>query len=147
MRDLVAARFGAVPFADGPLEAMSAALRADTREVRALVAELEGEIGGVAVFGMVAGTQRTAKLHLVVVTSTSRQHKLASHLCEAAVQELARLGARLVVVEMPDAPMFDAGRSLLERCGWREEARVPDFYADGVAMVLLRRESGPGETP
>ncbi len=56
----------------------------------------------------------------------------------AALAELAERGARFVLAELPDDTPLAPIRELLHRCGFSEEARVPDYFADGVALTFLR---------
>ena len=56
-----------------------------------------------------------------------------------AVSDSARaFGARYVLAEMPDDPALGTVLALLREHGFREEARVPDFYREGVALTFLR---------
>jgi hypothetical protein len=41
---------------------------------------------------------------------------------------------------MPDDPAIGAVLTLMREHGFREEARVPDFFREGVALAFLRRE-------
>ena len=49
-------------------------------------------------------------------------------------------GARFLLAEMPDDPARGTVFALLREHGFREEARVPDFYREGVALTFLRLE-------
>jgi len=52
----------------------------------------------------------------------------------------AKAGARFLLAEMPDDPALGTVFALLREHGFREEARVPDFYREGVALTFLRLE-------
>jgi hypothetical protein len=54
--------------------------------------------------------------------------------------------ARLVVVELADHPTLAPAHHFLKEMGFREEARVADFYRDGVALLLLRLDLGGSES-
>jgi hypothetical protein len=45
-----------------------------------------------------------------------------------------------MIAELPDDPVMGQVRALLASVGFEEEARVPDFYRDGVGLTLLRRD-------
>lgn len=115
------------------------ALNGESDESRAIVAERGGAVAGVTVFGAVAGTIGTARIHFVGVTTSARSHAIGVGLCEAAVSDLASKGARLVIAEVADDPALAPGRALLARCGFVETARVPDYYRDGVDLIILER--------
>jgi hypothetical protein len=56
-----------------------------------------------------------------------------------AVSDASRAaGARYLLAEMPDDPALGTVLALLRDHGFREEARVPDFYREGVALTFLR---------
>jgi ribosomal protein S18 acetylase RimI-like enzyme len=107
--------------------------------VSALVAESDGRIVGIAVFGLVAGAEGAGKMHGMAVAPEAQRHGIARTLIEAFVDELARRGARFVLVEFPDAVELAGGRTLLQHAKFAEESRVPDYFRDGIALVFLRR--------
>jgi hypothetical protein len=43
------------------------------------------------------------------------------------------------MAELPDDPAIGSILALLRENGFREEARVRDFFRDGVALTFLRR--------
>lgn len=132
--------FGRTPFAEVAYAALDGAL-GEGEELRGVVAESDGELVGVAIYGLVAGSVGTGKLHLIAVSAAARLRGVARRLCDEAVGELARDGARLVIAELPDTPGLSAGRELLGRCGWRVEGRIDDFFADDVPLLLMRRDT------
>ena len=115
-------------------------------ESRAIVAERAGTVVGFVLFGEVAGTIGTGRVHFVSVTSIARLDGVGMGLCEAAVADLRSNDARLVVAEVPDEPSFVAGRTLLDRCGFAEIGRVADYFRDNTDLVVLARTI-PGDTP
>lgn len=112
-------------------------------ESRAVVAEQGSDVVGFALFGEVAGAVGTGRMHFITVSASARLHNIGTGLCEVAVADLAARGARLVMAEVPDDPLLASGLALLARCGFSEEARVADYFRDGVALLLLRRAIGP----
>ena len=132
------------PYADIVRPPLASALHGGSREFRGLAAHTGSDLLGVAVYGEVAGTTGTARLHLVAVTPRARRSGVARQLVNAAAAHLARDGNRLLMVELPDDPALRPGREFLLRSGFEEESRVPDFYRDGVALVFLRRRLPDG---
>ena len=128
------------PYAELPASALAAALAGESAEGRALVAESAGEMKGLVVFGMVAGAIGTGRVHLVAVPAAERLRGVGGALLVAAMERFRDDDVRVVFVEMPDDPSHAPTRSLLLREGFVEEARVADFFRDGVSLVLLRRD-------
>ena len=139
IRQLVQARFGGAPWADVVRPALEAALGGASREARGLAAHAGGVLRGVVVFGDVAGTVGTTRLHLVAVAPDALRGGVGRVLVSAAGAELAHTGGRLMMAEMPDDPSLAVALTFLLRSGFEAEARIPDFYRDGVALVFLRR--------
>ena len=144
IRALTEHEFARVPEGEAARSAIESALAGPSEEYRAIVFEEQGDVVGIAVYGAVAGTVGTEKLHAILVTASARMRGVAVRLCDHVASELAAEGARLMVAELPDTPALRPGMQLLERCRWREEANVPDFFADGVALRLYRRELREG---
>jgi ribosomal protein S18 acetylase RimI-like enzyme len=140
-RALFTQAFGNTLYAAAPRFALARALSADApAESTAMVAEREGRVVGVAVFGLVAGAEGAGKMHGMAVAPEAQRHGIARMLIEAFVEELARRGARFVLVEFPDAPELANGRTLLQQAKFAEESRVLDYFRDGIALVFLRRD-------
>ena len=120
------------------------ALEGRRGESRAIVAVLHGDVVGVALFGEVAGAIGAGRMHFVGVSASARLHGIGIRLCDAAVADMARGGARLVTAELPDERVLRAGRALLTRAGFSEVARVADYYRDGVDMAIVSRTTDVG---
>jgi ribosomal protein S18 acetylase RimI-like enzyme len=139
-RGLFTYAFGNTLYAEAPRAALVRALSgAAPREAAGLVATSGGEVIGVAVYGEVAGADGAGKMHGMAVSADARRHGVARLLIEALVEDLTRRGARLVLVEFPDAPELAVGRTLLQHSGFAEESRIPDYFRDGIALSFLRR--------
>jgi predicted GNAT superfamily acetyltransferase len=60
-------------------------------------------------------------------------------LVQAVEDALHARGARLVAAEVAADPPLHACHTLLAACGFTEEARVDDYYRDGVPLVVWCR--------
>ncbi len=60
-------------------------------------------------------------------------------LVSAAEDILRKKGARLLLVETSGADMLAPARSLYEKSGFRREAKVRDYYADGDDKIIFRK--------
>lgn len=127
------------PFAQGAVDSLRAALEAANAEARALVAAVDVRVVGVGVFGGIAGARGAAKLHLIGVAPHAWRRGVGAALALAITHSLRAEGARLLLAELPDDPVLSAYAAFLRACQFEEEARVPDFYRDGVALTFLRR--------
>ena len=137
-RALIAAELANNPYATRAFELVGAV---DAEgEYHGLVAEVGGQVVGVVVFGIVAGSQGAGAIYAAAVDPRARRHGIGRALVTAASTALAGLGGRFVIVEVPDDPAATAAFvELLVALGFEETARVPDLYRDGVALAFWRR--------
>jgi ribosomal protein S18 acetylase RimI-like enzyme len=137
-RLLLLSELGGTPYLELPLRALEGAYSLYDPEYRAFIAVHNDTVVGLILFGQVAGAVRVGKLHLVAVAPSERKTGIAMELIRAAVDDFEAKGTRFMVVEVPDDPALAAGQALLRRCGFHDEARVGDFYRDGVDLLILR---------
>ena len=62
---------------------------------------------------------------------------------EARVRESA---GRLLLIETSSLPKFDPTRAFCAYHGYREVARIPDFYTDGDSRVIFAKRLAPEPT-
>jgi L-amino acid N-acyltransferase YncA len=141
-RVLLMGALGVTPYIDRAMEVLQLAELGAGRddEHRALVIERDGTVAALVLFGAVAGAMGVQKLHTVVLAPSVSAEDVGQRIVRAVLDAARGEGARLVVAELPDDPAMGQLRALLASEGFKEEARVPDFYRDGVALTLLRRQ-------
>lgn len=105
-------------------------------EYRACVAERDGEIVGLGAFGMVAGTVGTGMLYSILVGPRSRRAGIGERLLFQIKAQLVTAGARMIVAEIPGDPSVMRFRALLLTHGFVEEARIEDYYGDGLPQII-----------
>lgn len=139
-RILLMGALGVTPYIDRALEVLEFAERGNDPEHRAMVIARDGTVAGLALFGKIAGTAGGARLHTAVLAPGVRADDVGGRLMRAVSNAARSSGARFLLAEMPDDPALGAVLALLREHGFREEARVPDFYREGVALTFLRLE-------
>ena len=138
-RVLLMGALGVTPYVDRAMEVLELAERGRDGEHRALVIARDGTVAALALFGSVAGALGVVKIHATTLAPGVGADVGARLL--AAVAEAARAeDARMLFAEVPDDPAVGSTRALLLAAGFREEARVADFFRDGIALSLLRLE-------
>ena len=103
-----------------------------------MVIARDGTVAGLALFGTISGTQYAARLHTAVLAPGVRTDDVGERLMRSVSDAAREAGARFILAEMPDDPAIGAVLTLLREHGFEEEARVPDFYREGVALTFLR---------
>ena len=138
-RVLLMGALGITPYIDRALEVLELAERGNDPEHRALVIARDGTVAALALFGMIAGTARGARVHTAVLAPGVELEDVGMRLMDAVAGAVRSTGADFLLAEMPDDPALGATLALLRQHGFRDEARVPDFFRDGVALTFLRR--------
>lgn len=108
-------------------------------EYRAMVGDRDGEIVGFVVYGLIAGTVRTASLSGVLVGTRSRRAGVGTSILRGAINDLRTVSTRLVIAEVPKDPCLAKYRAFLNANLFFEEARIEDYFRDDVDLIISRR--------
>jgi GNAT superfamily N-acetyltransferase len=138
VRALVWGALGVTPYVDRTMELLSAAEHNDP-ESRALIIERDGTVAALALYGPVAGASDTWRLAMVLVAQQVELRDVGRAILEAVVDSARQAGARLLIAELPADAVLGRSLSLLRANGFLQDARVPDFFREGVALLFLRR--------
>lgn len=140
-RALLRAAAAGPAYADALVGIIETAALSPGAECRGIVADLDGRMAAIAVYGEYAGASGAGRLHLVAVAERHRRHGLGTALMNVAAAELGARGARLILAELPDdRPALDDYTAFLRALHFAEESRIPDLYRPGVALIFLRTE-------
>jgi ribosomal protein S18 acetylase RimI-like enzyme len=102
------------------------------------VAERDGEMVGFGVYGLTAGAIGTAAIDCVLVAPRSRRAGIGHRILSFAVDDLTSRRARVIFAELPGDPAMLRYRAMLLSHGFLEEARIDDYYRDGVPQIISR---------
>ncbi|HYC52973.1 MAG TPA: GNAT family N-acetyltransferase [Gemmatimonadaceae bacterium] len=137
VRSLVLGILGITPYVDRVLELADASDGSD-REHHGLLMERDGTAAALALFGPVAGADRLWHLGMFLVAPRVDVREIGGALLDAVVSFVRDRHARVLMAELPADPVIGSSLSLLRGKGFKQEARIPDFYRDGVALLFLR---------
>lgn len=104
-----------------------------------IVAERDGRLAGYACFGLIPCTEHSWDLYWIVVHPDTQGQGLGRELLRAAEAAVARFGGTRVYIETSSRPLYAPTQGFYLRCGYREEARLPDFYSPGDAKIIYVR--------
>jgi len=135
---LLVQRLGVTPYIDRAVEILEIAERGDDPEHRAYVVARDKTVVALALFGSIAGTEAGFKLYTLVVES--RESDVSKRLLEAVCSSVAASHGRFLIAELADETALATTISLLRANGFAEAGRIPDYYRDGVALTILRRD-------
>jgi ribosomal protein S18 acetylase RimI-like enzyme len=106
---------------------------------------VEDETGGVAgymTWGPTPLTIGTYDLYWMAVSPKAQGRGHGKALVRWLEEKVASLGGRLIVIETSSMPHYDPTRKFYLGLGYRETARIPDFYQPGDDRVIYTKRLG-----
>ena len=104
-----------------------------------LFAERDGRTIGYSCYGPIACTVGSYDLFWIAVHDDYRRHGLGKVLLQAAEERIARAGGRRVYIETSGRAQYAPTQQFYERCGYKLEAVLADFYALGDNKLIYSR--------
>jgi D-alanine-D-alanine ligase len=98
-----------------------------------------GELLGYTVFGPTPCTLGTWDLYWIAVSPETQGTGVGTILLKEVEGRLTRSNARLLIIETSSRPPYDPTRAFYEKRGYREVARIHDFYEDGDHRVIYAK--------
>jgi len=103
--------------------------------------------GGTAVGWICLGptpcTLGTFDIYWIAVSPDRQGRGIGAELTRFAEAEIIRRGGRMVIIETSGRPIYDPTRRFYTKLGYREAARIADFYAPGDAKVVYSKHLAP----
>lgn len=101
-----------------------------------LLADRDGRLAGYTCFGPIAGTAASFDLYWIAVHPELQRLGLGRTLMAETEKLIAAAGGRRVYVDTSQREQYASTRLFYERCGYRLEATLPDFYAPGDGKAI-----------
>lgn len=98
-----------------------------------------GELLGFSIHGPTPCTLGTWDLYWIAVSPEAQGLGVGTVLLKEVEGRLTRLNARLLIIETSSRPPYDPTRAFYLKKGYREVARVPDFYEAGDDRVIYAK--------
>jgi ribosomal protein S18 acetylase RimI-like enzyme len=98
-----------------------------------------GTLTGYACYGPTPGTDRTFDLYWIAVHPVAQRVGEGTRLLEEVERRLRTRGARLLVVETSSRDAYAPTRRFYAARGYREAARIGDFYAPADHRVIYTK--------
>ena len=100
-------------------------------------AESQGQAAGYACYGPIACTIGSFDLYWIVVGQAHQRRGIGQLLLEESECQIRRRSGRNVYVETSSRPQYAPTRAFYERCRYRIEATLENFYDVGDDKVIL----------
>ena len=100
------------------------------------------ELAGYTCFGPIPGTRDRYDLYWIVVSDSLRRGGLGGRLLSRTEERILAMGGRRVYADTSSRPQYAPTRSFYEKCGYRREALLEDFYSEGDSKVIYVKRLG-----
>lgn len=124
------------------LELIDLGLSDDPQGYRFVVAARGDEVLGYACYGQTPLTDGVYDLYWIAVAPSAQGGGVGRALLEAAERQAGELGGRMMLIETASKPSYASTRAFYLETGYREIARIPDFYRLGDDKVIYQRRLG-----
>lgn len=124
------------------LELIDKGLSENTEGYCFCVADLDGKVAGYACWGDAPLTEGTYDLYWIAVDPKIHGAGIGRALLAEAEKQAQDQGARMLLIETAGKPEYDATRAFYLKTGYREWARVPDYYRRGDDKVIYGKKLG-----
>ena len=101
----------------------------------------DGSLRGFACYGWDSIAKGVMEVYWIVVAPESRRKGIARRLQESMESEARRRGSRVIFAETESVEAYANTRKFYEGCGYKETARVKDFYDKGNDKVIYRKDA------
>jgi ribosomal protein S18 acetylase RimI-like enzyme len=108
-------------------------------DYRFFVRQEGDEVLGYVCFGATPMTEGCFDLYWLVVDRRARRAGVGRELMAAVERDLANEGARIIRVETAGLDSYAAARRFYQRIGYREAARLRDFYWRGNDLCIFTK--------
>jgi len=110
-----------------------------------VIEDQSGKVAGYMTYGPTPLTEGTWDLYWIAVSPEVQGQGYGQLLVRYLENEVKKKGGRLVMIETSSQPKYLPTRKFYEKLGYREMARIPDFYRPGDDRVIFGKYLGEKE--
>jgi ribosomal protein S18 acetylase RimI-like enzyme len=88
-------------------------------------------------------TEGTYNLYLIAVLAARKGSGIGSKVMQHLENQLRNAGVRVLLVETSGLPEFEQTRRFYDKCQYRREAVIRDFYQEGEDKVVFWKKLNP----
>jgi ribosomal protein S18 acetylase RimI-like enzyme len=115
-------------------------LRPDQKDYKIVVVETpEGGVGGYMTWGPTPLTEGAYDLYWMAVSPKEQGRGLGKELVRFLERTVADLDGRLIIIETSGQPKYLPTRKFYLGLGYKEVARIPDFYKPGDDRIIYTK--------
>jgi ribosomal protein S18 acetylase RimI-like enzyme len=99
-------------------------------KIKCMVDDLNRPVGYIC-YGPVPMTEKTFDLYWIAVAPEFQGKGIGSKLLEVLEERVRTLGGRMILADTSSIAAYEKTRDFYKRTGFREVARIPDYYSVG----------------
>jgi ribosomal protein S18 acetylase RimI-like enzyme len=104
-----------------------------------VTSERDGRVVGFTYYAPTEMTDRGWHLYWIAVSKTVQAAGIGRELLQYAEEDIRKKHGRQLLIETSSLPHYDLTRRFYLKNGYEEACSLPDYYADGDAMVVYRK--------
>lgn len=105
------------------------------------IAEQNNVPVGYTCYGPIPGTEDSFDLYWIAVHQSQRGKGIGKILMDMAVEDIARLSGKSIWIETSSRSIYEPTRQFYLKCGCKEIAQLPDFYALNDHKIILLKKT------
>jgi acetoin utilization deacetylase AcuC-like enzyme/GNAT superfamily N-acetyltransferase len=109
-----------------------------------VLAERGSGLVAYACYGPIDGTKESFDLYWIAVAPEEQARGLGTQVYQRAEAAMRKAGAKRIYADTSSSDRYTPTRHFYGRMGFREDARLDDFYAPGDGKVIFMKELGAG---
>jgi ribosomal protein S18 acetylase RimI-like enzyme len=121
------------------IELVADALRNPNVDYLVMVIQSEDDVIGYTCYGRAPFTESAYDLYWIALDPVWHGTGAARHLMAATEADVRSRGGRLLLVETASKPSYARTRHFYESIGYREVARIRDYYREGDDKVIYEK--------
>jgi len=110
-----------------------------TCSYRFIFAEMKKEVIGYACYGRIPGTQSSFDIYWIVVAKEYQGRGLGKTLLFQTEKFISKSGGKRAYAETSSRKLYRPTHKFYESCGYRREAFLKNFYADGDSKIIYSK--------
>jgi ribosomal protein S18 acetylase RimI-like enzyme len=109
----------------------------------ALVAEVGSSVVGYISYGPASLTQETWDIYWMAVSPKNQGQGIGKSLLAAAEEHIRKAKGRMALIETSSTPQYEKTRQFHRSQGYKQVAKIEDFYAPGDDKLIFRKDISP----
>ena len=107
-----------------------------------LFLESDKRLTGYSCYGPIPGTMHSFDLYWIAVKNESRGTGLGKLILEMSEQKIAEMSGKSIYIETSSKDKYLPTRNFYEKCGYRAEAQLKNFYAPSDDKIIYVKNIG-----